>query len=241
MRITASQARHFDFWLFGVHLALALVMSACSATPPAAAPDRVNGDEPGTIAVTDIAFYYPISVGGPITQIVEQMVEEFHASNPDVRVTPVFAGSYADSFTKIVTALDGGGAPPAVAVLLSSDLLALLDSDAIVPLDDLLQELDESARPDFFSGFMLNSTFRGKTWGLPFQRSTPVLYYNKDLFRTAGLDPDRPPESWAEQIEYARAFDAAGWSSVGLRDPGRRNALLAIPGYCDRESTECRG
>ena len=50
---------------------------------------------------------------------------------------------------------------------------------------------------------MKNSQIDGVTYGIPFQRSTPVLYYNKDAFREAGLDPEKPPQNWAEQLEYA--------------------------------------
>ncbi|HEY7203500.1 MAG TPA: ABC transporter substrate-binding protein, partial [Methylomirabilota bacterium] len=56
----------------------------------------------------------------------------------------------------------------------------------------------------FFPAFMLNSQSGGKTWGIPFQRSTIVLYWNKEAFKEAGLDPSKPPATWAEQVEYAR-------------------------------------
>ncbi len=64
-----------------------------------------------------------------------------------------------------------------------------------------------------FPAFMENSQTGGKTWGIPFQRSTIVLYYNKELFKEAGLDPNRPPQSWKEQVEYAQKLtkrDATG-------------------------------
>ena len=51
---------------------------------------------------------------------------------------------------------------------------------------------------------MENSQTGGKTWGIPFQRSTIVLYYNKEAFKEAGLDPNRPPANWKEMAEYAQ-------------------------------------
>ena len=85
---------------------------------------------------------------------------------------------------------------------------------------------------------MENSQTGGKTWGIPFQRSTIVLYYNKEAFKEAGLDPNRPPANWKEQAEYAQKLtkrDASGkvtqWgaadSVVGLSRTGcsRRLAI----------------
>ena len=60
---------------------------------------------------------------------------------------------------------------------------------------------------------MENSQTGGKTWGIPFQRSTIVLYYNKEVFKEAGLDPNRPPATWKEMVEYAQKLtkrDASG-------------------------------
>ena len=57
---------------------------------------------------------------------------------------------------------------------------------------------------DFFPAFMLNSTGGGKVWSIPFQRSTPVMYYNKEAFKEVGLDPNKPPQTWAELVAAAK-------------------------------------
>src|SRR5690606_38299747 len=56
---------------------------------------------------------------------------------------------------------------------------------------------------DFFEGFMYNSVADGQVWGIPWQRSTPILYYNKGVFSEVGLDPETPPATWDELVEYA--------------------------------------
>jgi sn-glycerol 3-phosphate transport system substrate-binding protein len=70
---------------------------------------------------------------------------------------------------------------------------------------------------------MENSQTGGKTWGIPFQRSTIVLYWNKEMFKAAGLDPNRAPQTWAEQLDYAQKLtkrDAAGnVSQWGIQIP----------------------
>ena len=161
----------------------------------------------------EVEFYYPVAVGGPITRIIDTMVADFQKEHPNIRIKPVYAGSYQDSIAKALTAVKGG-TPPQLAVLLSTDMFTLIDEDAIVPIDGLVQ--DDAGRAwlgGFYDAFMQNSRSGGHVWGVPFQRSTIVMYYNKDLFREAGLDPERPPATWAELVESARKLtkkDAAG-------------------------------
>ena len=77
-------------------------------------------------------------------------------------------------------------------VLLSTDMFTLIDEDAIVPIDGFVKTADDKAWLDgFYKAFMLNSQSGGKTWGIPFQRSTVVLYYNKELFKAAGPGPEQ--------------------------------------------------
>src|SRR5260221_8223833 len=84
-------------------------------------------------------------------------------------------------------------------------MYSLIDEDAIVSWDDLIKsDSDRAWAASFFPGFMENSQTGGKTWGIPFQRSTIVLYWNKEAFKEAGLDPNKPPATWAEQVDYAR-------------------------------------
>jgi len=141
--------------------------------------------------------------------------DKFNTANPDIHVTPVFAGGYSDALTKIQTTLQGGGQPPEVAVLLSSDMQTLIDQDSIVPFDDYINAMPDgkSYLGDFYSAFMANSQESGQTWGIPFQRSTPVLYYNKDLFQAAGLDPANGPQTWDDLVSYGQKLtkkDASG-------------------------------
>jgi sn-glycerol 3-phosphate transport system substrate-binding protein len=152
----------------------------------------------------EIEFYYPVAVGGPITKIVDGMVEQFEKSHPDIKIKSIYAGTYQDSVAKALTAHKGGHAPQ-LAVLLSTDMFTLIDEGAIVPFDPLVQsDEDKKWLNGFYKGFMANSQTGGKTWGIPFQRSTIVMYYNKDLFKEAGLDPNTPPATWEELVSQAK-------------------------------------
>ncbi len=155
-------------------------------------------------AQTEISFYYPVAVGGPITKIVDQMAADFEKENPGIKVKPVYAGTYQETLVKAITAHKSGN-PPTTAILLSTDMFTLIDEDAIVPFEDIAAGAADAAwRKSFYPAFMANSQTGGKTWGIPFQRSTIVLYWNKELFKEAGLDPNKATANWKEMLEHAQ-------------------------------------
>ena len=164
-------------------------------------------------APTEISFFFPVAVGGPIAKYIDDTAAAFSKQNPAIKVTPIYAGSYQDTIVKALTA-HKSGQPPVTSVLLSTDMFTLIDEDAIVPIDGFVKTAQDKAWLDsFYKAFMLNSQTGGKTWGVPFQRSTIVMYYNKEMFKEAGLDPNKPPTNWAEMAEVARKLtkkDASG-------------------------------
>ncbi|MCC6379337.1 MAG: ABC transporter substrate-binding protein [Burkholderiales bacterium] len=179
-----------------------LILAALAALAPSLASAQV-----------EVPFYYPVAVGGPITKIIDGLAAAFEKENPGIKLKPIYTGTYQDSITKALTAVKSGE-PPVTSILLSTDMFTLIDEDAIVPFDDLIKTPEDQAwLKSFDPAFMENSQTGGKTWGIPFQRSTVVLYYNKELFREAGLDPNKPPQNWAEQVSYAQKLtkrDASG-------------------------------
>lgn len=171
----------------------------------------------------EISFYYPVAVGGAVTKTIDSMVADFEKANPDIKVKAIYAGTYQESIVKALTAFKGG-TPPTLAVLLSTDLFTLIDENAIVPIDSLASSAeDKKWIAGFYKGFMENSQTDGKTWGIPFQRSTIVMYYNKTLFKEAGLNPEKAPANWNEMVEAAKKLtkrDAAGnVSQWGVKIP----------------------
>jgi sn-glycerol 3-phosphate transport system substrate-binding protein len=147
---------------------------------------------------TEISFFYPVAVGGPIAKTIDGFAADFMKANPGIKVTPIYAGTYQETIVKALTA-HKSGTPPVTSVLLSTDMFTLVDEDAIVPIDNFVRTADDRAwLASFYPAFMMNSRTGGKTWGVPFQRSTVVMYYNKELLKEAGLDANKPPETWAE-------------------------------------------
>src|SRR5699024_7893563 len=146
----------------------------------------------------EIDFYFPVAVGGEVANIVEGLADEFEEENPGIKVNANFGGSYAETMTQVMASVQAGNAPE-LAVLFSIDLFTLLENDVIEELTPLFED---DLLDDFYDGFMANSSVDDEVWSLPFQRSTIVLYYNKEAFEEAGLDPDSPPETWDELVEY---------------------------------------
>lgn len=149
---------------------------------------------------TTVEFYFPVAVGGAITKIVNDFAAGFMKENADIVLKPVYAGSYVDTLTKAVTATKSGQGPQ-LAVLLSTDAYTLIDDELIVPFDNTAE--DKAWLSGFYPTFLANGQINGRVWGVPFQRSTIVLYYNKNAFRSAGLDPEKPPATWAEHADAA--------------------------------------
>lgn len=161
----------------------------------------------------EISFYYPVAVGGPITKIIDGFAAEFEKENPGIKVKPIYSGTYQESIVKALTA-HKSGEPPVISVLLSTDMYTLIDEDAIAPWDTVAGAADDQQWiKSFYPAFMQNSQTGGKTWGIPFQRSTVVLYWNKEAFKEAGLDPNKAPANWKEMVDYAQKLtrrDASG-------------------------------
>ena len=176
-----------------------------------------------TANAVDLEFYFPVAVGGKAADTIQALTDEYVAANDGVNIDAVYAGSYKETVTKALTAARGGK-PPQLSVILSVDMFTLIDEDVIIPFDGLAQSDEDRAwMSSFYPAFMENSQTGGKTYGIPFQRSTPVLYWNKEAFKEAGLDPEMPPATWQETVEFGKKLvkkDANGnVSRWGVRIP----------------------
>jgi sn-glycerol 3-phosphate transport system substrate-binding protein len=172
-------------------------------------------------AEVELTMYYPIAVGGPLTEVVDKMIDGFEQENPDVTVNAIYAGNYDDTRVRAISAIQSGD-PAQLSVLFSIDVYELLEQDLIIPFDDVVEtDEDREWLDSFYPALMANSVVDGKVWGVPFQRSTIVLYYNKDMFAEAGLDPESPPETWDELVEAAKK----------LRTENRWGIMVPSTGY----------
>ncbi|MEK9814911.1 MAG: ABC transporter substrate-binding protein [Paracoccaceae bacterium] len=172
------------------------------------------------MADTELTMYYPIAVGGALTEVVDSIVADFEAENPDIKVNAIYSGNYDDTRVRALSALNSGD-PAQLAVMFSIDAYDLIEQDLILPFNDLVSGSDGANwLNSFYPALMANGNIEGKTWGIPFQRSTIVAYYNKDMFRAAGLDPESPPTSWDELISMGKALTKDGAYGIMIPSTG---------------------
>ena len=158
---------------------------------------------------------------GRLSNEIQRLVGEFNARHPDIHVTPSYTGSYDDTNLKTHAAIAAGHAP--AVVLMSANFIReyAITGDA-VPLDPLIQAdgmTDEQYMDRFWPALRVNAMEAGHVYGVPFQNSTPVMYYNEAAFREVGLDPDHPPATWAEWVDAAKKLtkrDGANTTRWGL-------------------------
>jgi len=184
----------------------------------------------------ELNMYYPVAVGGPITKVIDDMISEFEKANPGIKVKAVYAGNYDDTRVKALAALKANQ-PVQLSVLFSIDVFELMDQDVLVPFDDFATSPeDKQWLSSFYPALMANSMAKGKTWGIPFQRSTIVMYHNKDAFKEAGLDPNKPPATWDEMVTVAQKLnkkDASGnIARWGLNIPSTGYAYWMFQALC---------
>jgi sn-glycerol 3-phosphate transport system substrate-binding protein len=176
-------------------------------------------------AATDIDLFFPVPVQGKLANEMQRLVEVFNKDHADIHVTPVYSGSYDDTNLKTHAAIQAGK-PPAAVIMSANFVREYVINDEIVDLDALIRK--DGQTPDAFIGqfwpaLKLNATEQGHVYGVPFQNSTPLLYYSVDAFKDAGLDPDHPPVTWQEWIDDAKKLvkrDAGATQRWGLMMPG---------------------
>ena len=151
-----------------------------------------------------LTFWYPVDVGGGLAKVIDGLVADFNREHPDIKVTPTYSGSYDVTLQKL-QAGHLAGTLPDVAVTELSALTVLGALGAAQPLDGFVAaEGGRKFLDRFWPSMLLNTVYNAKTYGIPFQRSTPVMYYNKEAFQEVGLDPEKPPATWDELAAYAQ-------------------------------------
>ena len=156
-----------------------------------------------------VPFWY--AVGGNAGRVFQEMVDEFNATNPRVFVDAVYTGNYGDTAQKVTASiaantLPAGGLIPAAPLFTGRNGNYLIDEYLHGP-----QGLDMD---DFYDEFWNYNRYQGRIASLPFNNSTPVLFYNKDILKEAGLEPVAP-ETWDELVAM----------SIHLRDWAQQNRV----------------
>ncbi|TSJ53467.1 sn-glycerol-3-phosphate ABC transporter substrate-binding protein UgpB [Atlantibacter subterranea] len=163
-----------------------------------------------SFAATPIPFWH--SMEGELGKEVESLAQRFNQTHPDYQITPVYKGNYEQSLAAGIAAFRTGNAP-AILQVYEVGTATMMASKAIKPVYEVFSDagikFDESQFVPTVSGYYTDAK-SGHLLSQPFNSSTPVLYYNKDAFKKAGLDPEQPPKTWQELAEYTAKLKAAG-------------------------------
>jgi sn-glycerol 3-phosphate transport system substrate-binding protein len=161
-------------------------------------------------AVTDIMWWHAMS--GELGRQLEKLAADFNASQPDYRIVPNYKGSYTETVTAAIFAFRSHSQPAIVQVNEIATATMMAARGAIYPVFELMADEQEAFSPaDYLpavTGYYGDVT--GNLLSFPFNASTPILYYNKKMFRAAGLDPEIAPKTWPELGAAAKRLRASG-------------------------------
>lgn len=163
-------------------------------------------------AKVQIEFWH--ALGGHIGRdVLTKFIDDFNASQDEVEVIPVYQGSYNDTLNKYRLAVQAGN-PPHLVHVFEIGTRFMIDLGATVPLQPFIDRGDIELE-HIVENVLNYYTIDGQLYSMPFNTSNAVLYYNKDMFREAGLDPDKPPATFSEFREYAKKMTKDGKYGFG--------------------------
>jgi len=163
-------------------------------------------------AEATIKFWH--AMAGSRIELLAGMAEEFNKTHEGITVKSEYIGSYNDTLNKTISAVKAGDAPN-VFQLHDVGTRAMIDGGMIIPVGDLAakENFDWS---DYIDVVVNYYSVGGKLYSMPFNSSTPILYYNKTFFEKAGLDPNTPPDTWNQVREMGKKIMDAGAAEYGI-------------------------
>ena len=185
-----------------------------------------------TYAKTEIEWWH--AMGGALGQKVNQIADDFNASQSDYVIKPVYKGTYAETMTSAVASFRAKNQPAIVQVFEVGTASMMGAKKAVFPVYQLMEKTKEPFDPNSYLSTVTGyyTTSDGKMMSLPFNSSTPVLYYNKALFKKAGIE--QPPATWKEMEAISKKLLDSGvkcgftttWQSwTQIENFGARNNL----------------
>jgi sn-glycerol 3-phosphate transport system substrate-binding protein len=183
-------------------LSLAVLACAVAALPGAA------------LARTEIHFWHAMT--GALGEALETQAKQFNESQGEYEIKPLRKGSYAETLTAAIAAYRQKN-PPHIVQVFEVGTQTMLLSGAVYPVHELMQQNEIKVDwNDFIKPVVGYYTKDGKLYSMPYNSSTPILYYNKDAFKKAGLDPEKPPRTWQEVEAFSKKLLASGATKCGF-------------------------
>lgn len=167
-------------------------------------------------AATEVTWWH--AMGGELGKKLEEIVAGYNASQSDFKVTPVYKGSYAETMTAAIAAFRAGEQPDIVQVFEVGTGTMMAAQGAVYPVYQLMADAGEDFDPAAYlqavAGYYTDTD--GNMLSMPFNSSTPILYYNKDVFEKAGLDPETAPKTWGDVEAFSKKIMESGAAKCGF-------------------------
>lgn len=167
-------------------------------------------------AATEVHWWH--AMGGELGAKLEEIVKGFNDSQDEYTILPSYKGTYPETMTAAIAAFRAKQQPAIVQVFEVGTGTMMAAKGAIVPVYQLMQEndvqFDQNAFLPAVIGYYTDTD--GNMQSMPFNSSTPILYYNKNIFEKAGLDPEQPPKTWAEMEEFSKKIMDSGAAPCGF-------------------------
>lgn len=167
-------------------------------------------------AATKVEWWH--AMGGELGKKLEEIVANYNASQDKYEVVPVYKGTYTETMTSAVTAFRANQQPDIVQVFEVGTGTMMAAKGAVYPVYELMKDAGEKFDPKAFLPAVVGyyTDTDGNMLSMPFNSSTPILYYNKDVFKKAGLDPNTPPKTWEEVESFSKKIMSSGAAKCGF-------------------------
>ncbi len=167
-------------------------------------------------AQTEIQWWHAMT--GANNDVIEKLAKDFNDSQKDHRIVPTYKGSYPDTMNAGIAAFRAGGAPHIMQVFEVGTATMMAAKGAIKPVQEMMKEAGEKFDPKDYLPTIVGyySTVKGEMLSFPFNSSSAIMWYNKDAFKKAGLDPEKPPKTWPELFDAAKKLRASGHPTCGF-------------------------
>ncbi|MEJ8570551.1 sn-glycerol-3-phosphate ABC transporter substrate-binding protein UgpB [Microbaculum marinum] len=167
-------------------------------------------------AATEVVWWH--AMGGELGQKVEKIASDFNATQSDYQVVPVYKGNYTETMTAAIAAFRAREHPTIVQVFEVGTGTMMAAKGAIYPVYELMEKSGEPFDPNAYLQAVVGyyTDTDGNMLSMPFNSSTPILYYNKNVFEKAGLDANTPPKTWGDVEEFSRKIIDAGAAPCGF-------------------------
>jgi sn-glycerol 3-phosphate transport system substrate-binding protein len=167
-------------------------------------------------AATEISWWH--AMGGELGKKLDEIVAKYNASQSDYHVTPTYKGSYPETMTAAIAAFRAKQQPDIVQVFEVGTGTMMAAKGAVYPVYQLMKDTGTEFDPKGFLQAVVGyyTDTHGNMLSMPFNSSTPILYYNKDVFQKAGLDPETPPKTWEDVEAFSKKIMDSGAAKCGF-------------------------